>query len=136
MKLVYPAIFEHCSDYGEYYLVTIPDLDGISTEGETLEEAMGMAMDVASLWLLDKLENGSKIPKSSSLQQVRKELTMYKEEFFNYVYIDIEDYAKKYGKQMVKKNLTIPAWLNSLAEKHGINFSEVLREALVKKLKL
>ena len=27
----------------------------------------------------------------------------------------------------VKKTLTIPAWLNRLAEKHGVNFSQVLK---------
>ena len=42
----------------------------------------------------------------------------------------MDAYAERYGKKAVRKNLTIPAWLNTFAEKNSINFSQVLQEAL------
>ena len=36
----------------------------------------------------------------------------------------------------VKKTLTIPAWLNTLAERNGLNFSAILQRALKEELKL
>ena len=41
-------------------------------------------------------------------------------------------YAAKYGKNAVKKTLTIPAWLNTFAEQNGISCSKVLQDALIK----
>lgn len=43
---------------------------------------------------------------------------------------------KKFGTKAVKKNLTIPAWLNTLAEKKNVNFSQVLQDALTEYLGL
>ena len=42
----------------------------------------------------------------------------------------MDTYAEKYGDKAVRKNLTIPAWLNTFAEKNHINFSQVLQDAL------
>ena len=41
---------------------------------------------------------------------------------------------KKYGTRIVKKNCTIPAWLNARAEAIGVNFSQTLQEALLAKI--
>ena len=45
--------------------------------------------------------------------------------------LDIDAYAEKYGNKAVRKNLTIPAWLNTFAEKNNINFSQVLQDSLM-----
>ena len=45
--------------------------------------------------------------------------------------MDIDAYAEKYGEKAVRKNLTIPAWLNTYAEANNVNFSRVLQDALV-----
>ena len=45
--------------------------------------------------------------------------------------LDIDAYAEKYGDKAVRKNLTIPAWLNTFAEKNHINFSQVLQDSLI-----
>ena len=42
----------------------------------------------------------------------------------------MDAYAEKYGSKAVRKNLTIPAWLNTFAEKQHVNFSQVLTDAL------
>ena len=48
----------------------------------------------------------------------------------------MDTYSAKYGSKSVRKNCTIPSWLNTAAEKLHINFSEVLQEALVERLNL
>ena len=44
------------------------------------------------------------------------------------------EWAKRYNNKSVKKTLTIPAWLNDLADKNNINYSQTLQDALIKKL--
>ena len=48
--------------------------------------------------------------------------------------VDVEEYAKKHFEKAVKKTLTIPAWLNELAIRNGVNFSQTLQDALREQL--
>ena len=50
------------------------------------------------------------------------------------VLLDMDAYAEQYGEKAVRKNVTIPAWLNAFAEKQKINFSQLLQEALMSKV--
>lgn len=130
MKLVYPACFYPCEE-SNGYTVIVPDLQGCVTQGETLADAFTMAVDAASGWILDSLEDGEPIPKPS----LQTDITLdYDDGFINLIVLDMDSYSEKYGKKAVRKNLTIPAWLNTLAEKEQINFSTVLQNALIKEL--
>ena len=125
MKLVYPALFSPW-DEGDGYTVEFPDLPGCVTEGDSLADAMEMAQDAASGWVLGELEDGNPIPKASSPASIS-----YSDgEFVSAVVLDMDAYAANYGKKSVRKNLTIPAWLNTFAEKQHVNFSQVLTDAL------
>ena len=44
--------------------------------------------------------------------------------------LDMDAYAEKYGSKAVRKNVTIPAWLDTFGERNNINYSQVLREGL------
>ena len=125
MKLVYPAVFRPCEEK-EGYTVTVPDLPGCVTEGDTLASAVLMAEDAASGWVLDELEEGNIAPAASPMEAV----CVKPGEFVNLLVLDMDAYAEKYGGKAVRKNLTIPAWLNTFAEKHQVNFSQVLTDAL------
>lgn len=125
MKLVYPALFSPWEE-GNGYTVEFPDLPGCVTEGKTLAEAIDMAEDAASGWVLGELEDGKPIPSASSPASV----STADGEFVSAVVLDMDAYAEKYGNKAVRKNLTIPAWLNTFAEKQQINFSKVLTDAL------
>lgn len=124
-KLVYPAIFRPF-EQGDGYTVEVPDLPGCVTEGASLADAILMGEDAASGWVLDELENGRPIPSARSSQDIR----IGPGEFVNLLVLDIDSYAEKYGNKTVRKELTIPAWLNTFAENRQINFSKVLTEAL------
>ena len=123
MKLTYPAIFYE----GEGgYAVEVPDLPGCVSGGDTLAEAIIMGTDAASGWVLTELEDGNPIPNASPIKAIKPE----KGGFISMLVLDMDAYAEKYGNKAVRKNLTIPAWLNTFAEDRNINFSQVLQDSL------
>lgn len=126
MRLVYPAIFKPFSDQSGGYVIEFPDLPGCVTEGKNLEQAIEMGIDAASGWILGELEDGEKIPPASSYS----EIIAPDGGMVNMLLLDIDSYEERYGEKAVRKNLTIPAWLNTFAEKNNINFSKILQEAL------
>ncbi len=126
MKLIYPAIFKPFTDQSGGYVVEFPDLPGCVTEGKDLEQAIEMGIDAASGWILGELEDGEKIPQASDYSEIAVE----KGCMINMLLLDLDTYEEKYGEKAVRKNLTIPAWLNTFAEKNNINFSKLLQEAL------
>lgn len=126
MKLYYPAVFIK-SEYG--YTVEFPDLPGCVTQGDTFEEAYEMATDASCGWILTTIEDGEELEPPSKAGDLS-----ISEGFINYLQLDVEEYAKKYSTKSVKKTLTIPEWLNTLAEKSNINFSQELQNALKVKL--
>ena len=130
MKLVYPAVFTPCIEK-EGYTVEVPDLPGCVTEGKDLVDAIEMGVDAASGWVLGELEEGNNIPAPS----LRKENIKLEdpESFVSMLVLDMDAYAEKYGDNTVRKNITIPAWLNTYGEKNNINFSRVLQDALLKR---
>ena len=91
-----------------------------------MAEAILMATDAASGWVLDELEDGNPAPQASSPDKVIPEAGG----FVSMLVLDMDSYAEKYGDKAVRKNLTIPAWLNTFAEKNNINFSQVLQDSL------
>lgn len=128
MIIIYPAVLYPFSDGSGGYVVEFPDLPGCVTEGRDLQEAILMGTDAASGWILDELEEGNKVPEPSDY----KDVEVREGGMVNLFTLDMDAYAEKYGEKSVRKNLTIPAWLNTFAEKNNINFSQVLQEALLK----
>lgn len=132
MKLVYPAYFTPL-EKSNGYCVTFPDLPGCVTQGSDLTESIEMAMDAACGWVLDELEDGNPIPMSSKITDIKIE---DRGAFVNAIVLDMDSYSEKYGAKAIRKNCTIPSWLNTAAEKNHINFSAVLQAALIEKLGL
>ena len=103
-------------------------MGGCFSEGETLEEAYEAAQEALGLYLQN--ENGFSCPVPCSAES----LTTAKNETIVLVEFDPVAYLKRNGTKSVKKTLTIPEWLNILAEEKNINFSQVLQNALKEKL--
>ena len=85
-----------------------------------------MGTDAASGWVLDELEDGKPVPRTSPVEAIHPEAGG----FVSVLVLDMDAYAAKYGKKAVRKNLTIPAWLNTFAETKHVNFSQVLQNSL------
>ena len=130
MKLVYPIIIIPTGK-NEYY-VKIPDMD-IGTQGNSIENAMYMARDAISLMIVDMQDTGKPIPPASDISAIKSE-----EEgaIITLVDCDIDAYRRMLEKRSVRKNVTIPSWLNEAAEAQHINFSAVLQAALMEKLNI
>lgn len=126
LKLVYAAIFK--SNFPEEgFTVTVPDLPGCTTFGHSMADAILMAQDAACGWILDELEDGKSIPEATDIQHINTK----QNEFLTLLVLDMDPYIEKYGKKTVRKNTTIPAYLNTFGEKNHINYSKVLTDALM-----
>ncbi len=122
MKNSYPIILTP-DEVG--YTVYIPDFD-INTEGDTLTEAIEMARDAIGLVGIDMEDDGKKIPSATNLNKVN----VPDGSFTSLVDIDFKQYRKQNDVRTVRKNCTIPSWLNDEAIKAGLNFSALLQSAI------
>ena len=141
MKVIYPVLFYEEKKGG--YSVFVPDLDNKTTCGGTLEEAMSMAEDLIAGIVIDEMEENDRIPKASKIEEItfkalEKDLDIenwdYNSKFKTYIAVDISSFAEKWGKELVKKTVNIPKWVNTKAETLKINFSKTLEEALLEKI--
>ena len=130
MKLVYSAEFYPDNEGG--YTVIVPDLPGCITEGDSLEEAIKMGIDAASGWILGELQAGRAVPAASDPTDIHPD----EGGCVGVLLLDMDEYSERWGNKAVRKNLTIPAWLNTAALARNTNFSAVLQEALIEKLNL
>ena len=127
-KYVYPAVFTEEEDGG--YSISFPDIPSCYTQGEDMIDEMDAANDVLCLRLYDMEKNGEAIPKASDARSI----AIGDNQFVTLISCDTIEYRKFYEKKAVKKTLTIPSWLNEMAESQHINFSAVLQEALKERL--
>jgi len=130
---VYPALFS--KEENGMYSVYFPDFDctnySCTTGGNDLKDAMVMANDALCLTLYGMEDDGATIPTPSDMSKIDIQNSG---DFVSLVQCDTTFYHNYYSKKAVRKTLTIPAYLNVIAEKEGINFSHVLQEALKRQL--
>ena len=129
-KYVYPAIFTHEPEGN--YSISFPDVEGCYTSAETREAGIERASDALCLMLYDMEENGETPPQPSDMHQ----LSVEDNQLVTLIRCDTVAYRKFYDNRAVKKTLTIPSWLNTMAEKQGVNFSMVLQNALKAELRI
>lgn len=129
-KYVYPAIFT--LEDGGKFSIRFPDIEGCFTFGNNLADGIEMAKDALALMLYDMEEEGDAIPSPTPL----KDVLTGESAFATYISADTFEYKKQFNNRAVKKTLSIPAWLNESATAAGINFSQVLQDALKEKLHL
>ena len=124
----YPCIITLDKEDGIYY-VNFPDLEDCFTDGDTLEEALYNAQDVLGLVLYSKEENGIEInpQKNDFIATKENQALSYVSVWMPLVRDEIEN-------KSIKKTITIPKWLNDLAEDKGVNFSRLLQVSLKKYL--
>ena len=125
-RLAYPIILHETGD--GWYAVRIPDF-GSYTQGKDLAEALYMARDAIGLCGITMQDDGEEIPQPYSTSY---EKTDGEQEYV--VDVDFDEYRSEHDNRSVRKNVTIPYYINSKAEKMGINFSRVLQEALLDKI--
>ena len=129
MNYIYPAVFYPEPD-GRFSVI-FPDLNDLATYGDNLADAFSMAQDACGQYLFTSLRDGEALPTPTPLESVEKDEPAA---FVNLVGVNLDEYARAYDDKAVKKTLSIPAWLNTACENYGINYSKVLKDALIAKL--
>jgi len=129
MKYVYPAVI---TPEDSSYNIAVPDLPGCFSCGESLVDAIEMARDAISMWLVDAENKYEVVPAPSKPQDISAEPNS----IINLIDVDTDEYRRENDNHAIKKTLSIPNWLNTKAEKAGINFSQTLQRALKKELGL
>jgi Uncharacterized conserved protein len=119
-KVFYPAIF-HPEDIG--FSVSVPDLDGCFSEGDTLEEAYEMINEAIGLYL----DGLSEYPKPSNPKKIDIE---EENDLILLVCFDPVEYAKIHNKKSVNRMVTVPGWLDQEAKRLNAPFSRILQDGL------
>ena len=127
-RYAYPAVFT--PEENGQFSVNFPDLESCHTCGDDLEDALFMAEDVLAFVLYDYERERRDITEPSAAKKIKME----ENEFINFVACDTLEYRKMHNNKSVKKTLTIPEWLNESATSMGLNFSQVLQDALMEKV--
>lgn len=126
MKYNYTAIFVPNKDGTKYYC-RIPDLPGCITTGSSLDDAIEMITDAASGWLVVAEDEGNDIP----IATPQSNLKIPDNAICSIIRIDTLSYRAATDTRSVRKNVSLPAWMASLAEKRGVNCSQVLQDGLM-----
>lgn len=126
-KYVFPAVFRK-EEKG--YYIYFPDLEACFTQGNDLQDGLDMAKDVLCMTLYDMEESGEAMPKPSD----PAELKTGAGEFVTLVGCDTLEYRKFHNSKAVKKTLTVPQWLDEMAMRENVNFSQTLQQALMDRL--
>lgn len=129
MKNSYPIILTP-DEVG--YIVYIPDFN-VNTEGNTLTEAIEMARDAIGLLGIDIEDDKKTLPIPTNIEDVVKTT---KDDIISLVDVDFTEYRRQNDMKSVRRNVTLPSWLNLAAEKSGVNVSAILQRALKEELHL
>lgn len=135
MKTVYPAIFTKTDDC---YLIEVPDLE-ILTQGTDMENAIEMARDAISVTIVSMEDIKQEVPAPSAIESVDASKGTFAGDgkgFVSMVDVDTADYRRRIDTKPVRRNVSLPSWLNYEVNEAGINVSRFLQDALVEKLNI
>lgn len=129
MKYIYTATFVPNEDGSKYYC-KVPDLPGCVTTGNDIDDAIEMITDAASGWLIVAEDEGNEIPSATP----QHELVIPENAVCSIIRIDTLAYRAATDTRAVRKNVSLPTWMAALAEKRGVNCSQVLQDGLMQLL--
>lgn len=135
MKNVYPVFFTKTNSN---ILVEVPDFN-ILTEGKDLGDAIEMARDAIELKCISMEDDKETIPEPSKTTDLDIDNGVFSDEgetMISFVDIDSTLYRRQIDMKTVRRNVSLPSWLNNAAESAGVNVSNILQEALISTLKL
>ena len=121
MKYIYTATFVPNEDGTKYYC-RVPDLPGCITTGSSIDDASG--------WLVVAEDEGNEIPAPTP----QHKLDIPANATCSIIRIDTFAYRAATDTRAVRKNVSLPAWMATLAEKRGVNCSQVLQDGLMQLL--
>ena len=125
----YPAILYYDEDG---ISIEFPDLPGCLPCAKSTEEAIKNAKEALGLHLWSMERDNDEIPEPTDITK----LTIEEKSIPLLVEVFMPPVRDRINNRVVKKTLTIPQWLNAEAERHGVNFSQVLQNGLKEYLRI
>lgn len=122
-RYVYPAVLSYAEDG---ISVAFPDLPGCLTCAPTEPEALDMAREALGLHLYGMEVDHDPIPAPVRALDV----AVGPNQMVTLVDVWMPPLRDRIANRSTNKTVTLPQWLNRLAELHKVNFSHVLQEAL------
>lgn len=129
MKYTYSAIITPAEDSDELFC-SVPDLPGCITTGRDFSECIDLITDAMNAWLVSAEDHGDPIPEASPQSTIPHTA----EASLSIIQADTIAYRAATDNRAVRKNVSLPAWMVTLADKRGINCSKVLQDGLAKLL--
>jgi predicted RNase H-like HicB family nuclease len=131
VKYAYPAVFtkEDDENLGTIYNVAFPDIPGCLTYGDSIPAAIEMAREALAGCLLVMQESKEAIPSASPVDTIHLE-----DGFISLVDLDMLEYRRKTETRAVKRTVSLPKWLDAMAQDAGVNFSQTIQDALKEQL--
>ena len=90
-----------------------------------------MARDAIGLWCVCQQDEGLPIPEPSTISPAHAE-----GDIVTLVDIDLDAYRRANDKRTVRRNVSLPSWLDCAAREASINVSAILVSALKTELQL
>lgn len=122
---MYPAIVKWMDDENVYD-IKFPDIDNAFTFEDQEENILKSAREVLELCIYDIEDNNENPPTPTHL----KDIELGENEFVTLVEVWMAPVRDRFENKSIKKTLTVPKWLNDIAVKNDVNFSNVLQTAL------
>ncbi len=119
----FPAIFHYANDG---ISIEFPDLPGCLPCASSDDDAFKNAKEALGLHLFGMEQDGDTIPLPSQVTSLK----FGEGEIVAMIDVFMPAFRDRMNNQFVKKTLSVPAWLNSMAEQEHINFSRVLQDGL------
>ena len=127
-RYLYPAVLTY--EEGYEIAVTFPDLPGCATSGETEQEAVAAGREALGLHLFGMEEDGDEIPTPSHAKDIQLE----EGEVIAMIEVFMPSIRLNQKNKAVNRTVTLPAWLNAKAVECGINFSQLLQDAIKREI--
>lgn len=122
MTVIYPVVFTELDDG---YMAYVPDLE-CNTQGDDLAEAFAMSRDVIGLMCMDMEDEGKELPAPTKLSDIHAG----EHDTVSLIDVDVSAYRRANSQRTVRRNVSLPCWLNEKADQAGLNVSAILQAAL------
>jgi len=124
---VYPVVFTPVKEGG--YDIFVPDFP-LNTQGADMADAIHMARDAIEAMGVYYQDEKIPVPTPS----LPKGIKTQGDQVVSLVDVNFDAYRKARDNRTVRRNVTLPGWLDDQASKAGINVSGVLQKALKQEL--
>ena len=111
------------------WLIEFPDLERCATNGDTLDEAIIQANNILEDYMALLERDNLIIPEATPYEKINAPIKQR-------IVVSMQSARLRWQNKTVRRTVTLPAWIEQKALEKGLNFSQVLQSALIRKFKV